>query len=174
MNRPEPGHQNQTRDINCAEQNDRPDLAHRSEQKRLSEKETNPSAWTGNIESVLPTLQVGGLELKQTSARRDEENGPWQSGDQPQVRVKQFHRAKKEEDACEKIGGGTNQIIENAREDRAERTDEVLRRLIRRREITPRYPGRQILGVIGNQCKEEQRSDAEQNDGDDFVPGTVL
>src|SRR6266487_161966 len=87
MDRPQPGHQDQTGDINCAEENDRPDFAHRSEEQCFAENVADPSARTLNVESQPPASKVTRLQLKQTCAGRDEENNPRQSRDQAQVRV---------------------------------------------------------------------------------------
>src|SRR5437773_9671438 len=78
MDRAQPSHQDQTRDVNAAEQNAGTDFAHRSNQQCLPEQITDPSAGTLNVVGVPPALQMPRLPLKQTRTRRDEENDPRQ------------------------------------------------------------------------------------------------
>ena len=88
MNWAQSSHQNQTGDVNSAQENDRAHFAHRSEQQRLAKNKTNPAAGPLNVKCALPTLEVARLQLKQTCARRDEENAPWKPRDQSQLRLK--------------------------------------------------------------------------------------
>ena len=88
MDRAQSRHQNQTRDINSAQQNAGTDFAHRSDQQCFAENVTDPSAGTLNVVGVLPALQMPRLPLKETRTRCDEENDPRQSRNQAQVHVK--------------------------------------------------------------------------------------
>lgn len=114
------------------------------------------------------------LQLQQARARRDEENNPRNAFGDSQIRMEQLGCAETEQDGGEQVRRRADHEIPNAGEDSAEGPDEVLRGAIRRRKIAPRNPRRQIFWVVGNEREKEQRSDAEQNEGEDFVPGAVF
>ena len=85
-----------------------------------------------------------------------------------------FAAAESEQNGREQIRRGADEEIKNAGDDRAERADEILRRPVRRREMTARHPRRQVFRIVGNQREKKQRPDAEQNDGEDFIPRRVF
>ena len=68
----------------------------------------------------------------------------------------------------------TNGLIANARHNCAHGSDEILRRMIRRRNVAEPDPGGHVLRRVGNQREEKQRPDAEQDEGEDFVPGAIF
>ena len=115
-----------------------------------------------------------GLQLQQTRAGDEKEKNPREPSRDAQTRMKQFHRAEAEQDRRNQIGSGSDEEITNTGENGAEPADEILRRMIGRREITPRHPRGQIFGRVGDQGEKEQCSEAQQDDCADFVPRVVL
>src|SRR5207253_11472633 len=68
--------------------------------------------------------------------------------------------------------GRSKEQIKHARENGSERSDKILGRPVRRRQITPRAPRGEIARAIGNQREEEERASKEQNDREYFIPPT--
>ena len=83
-------------------------------------------------------------------------------------------RAEPEQNRRQQIRGRADRVIANSGDDCAERSDEILRRMIRRRNVAEPDPGRHILRRVGNQGEKKQRPDAEQDEGEDFVPGAIF
>src|SRR6266481_3827572 len=106
--------------------------------------------------------------MQETSTRPDEENDPNQSPRHAQARVKKFRGAKSEQNRSQKVRGRADQLIANSCNDRADRADKILRRVIRWRNVAEPDPGRHIFGRVGDQRKKEQGADEKENESEDF------
>src|SRR6266403_1359856 len=130
----------------------------------IGEGISDPAARTLDVEGGMPAPQMVRLQMQETSTRPDEENDPNQSPRHAQARVKKFRSAKSEQNRRQKVCGGTDQLIANSRDNRTHRADEILRRLIRRRNMAEPKPGRHIFGRVGNQRKKQQCAGEKQDE----------
>ncbi len=174
MDRPQPGHQNQARQVNAGEDDDRP-LAHRITKDVPAKEIADPAARSLDVENPAPIVQKPRLQMEQAGAGGDEKDDPAKAAANPQLAVKKLRAAEAEQRRREKIGSRADQEIANAGDDRAEWAEEILRRPIRRRSgIKEREPGRDVLGNVGDEGKKEQCPGSEKNQGVDFVPCILL
>ena len=90
------------------------------------------------------------------------------------LRVEQFRAAESEQDHGQQVGSGADHQVGKARDDGAERADEILRGAVRRRDVAERDPGGQIPRGVGDQREEKQRAGAEEKEGEDFIPRGVF
>ncbi len=84
--------------------------------------------------------------------------------------MKKFCGAKSEQNRSQKVRRRADQLIANSRNDRADRSDKILRGVIRWRNMAKPDPGRHIFGRVGDQRKKEQCADEKENESEDFVP----
>src|SRR5256885_1561095 len=120
------GHQDEAGHINSGEQNERADFAHGIEQEGFAESESDPSTGPGDVEVILPAMEMTGLELQQTRAGSEEQKNPEKTFRYAQMRMKQLGRAEPEQNGGEEIRRGPDHEITNAGEDGTEPTDEIL------------------------------------------------
>ena len=107
-------HQNQRTQVNAAQENHRPDVAHCAEQELLAEEVSNRAAGTLNIECSSPPLQVLRLQLEQARSRSNKQHDPEHSGAHPQTPVKELGRAETEQNGSEQIRRGADEQIKYA------------------------------------------------------------
>src|SRR5438067_10846841 len=94
--------------------------------------------------------------MQQARAGNDEEDNPGQTRHHSQTWIKEFGGTESEKNGGEEIGCRSDEQIKHARENCAQRADEILRGLVWRRQITPRHPRWEIARAIGDQREEEQ------------------
>ena len=75
--------------------------------------------------------------------------------------MKQLRGPEPEKNNREKIGGSADQEVAETGDDCSDRANEILRRRIRRRDFAEPNPGRKILGVVGDERQEKQRTYSE-------------
>src|SRR5262249_57390738 len=64
--------------------------------------------------------------------------------------------------------------MEDPRHNRAHRPNEILRRVIRRRDMAKPDPGGHIFWRVGNQRKKQQRAEKKENESEDFAPSALF
>ena len=117
---------------------------------------------------------MAGLNLQEAGPGNDEKDDPEQFPADAKRGMEEFCPAKAEKDDGEEIGGRANEKVTNTGDDGAKRADEILRRPVRRGEIAPWNPRREILGGVGDQGKKQERPNTEKDEGEDFIPGVVF
>src|SRR5205085_5284400 len=95
--------------------------------------------------------EIAGLQFQQTSARGEEDNNPRETAGDAQTWGKKLGCAETKKNDGEEVGSGADQEIENAGEDGAEFSDQVLGNRVRRRKIAPRHPSGEVARVVGNE-----------------------
>ena len=87
--------------------------------------------------------------------------------------MKQFSGAESEQDGCQQIRCRPDQLIAKPRNNCAYGSDEILRGMIRWRNLTEPHPGWHVFRRVGNQREKEQCADEKQNESEDLVPSIV-
>jgi hypothetical protein len=130
MNRAEPGHENQARQVNSAEHNRRAS-AHRGTKNVTAERITNPSPGALLIKKAGPIPQKPMLQTEKAGTGDKEEKDPTDSPANSQVRAKKFGRAKTKQDAGEQIRRSADEEITNAGGNRTHWPEKILPRMRR-------------------------------------------
>ena len=113
--------------------------------------------------------------MQQAGTGRDEEDDPAKAAANLQLAVKKFRAAEANQRGREKIRRRADEEIANAGADRTQWAEEILRRPVRRRSgVKEGEPGRDVLGNVRDEGKEEQCPGSEKNQGVDFVPCILL
>ena len=89
MDWPQPGHQNQARQVNAGQDDDRP-LTHRVTKDVPAEEIADPAARSLDFENAPPIVQKPRLQMEQAGAGGDEENDPAKAAANFQLAVKSF------------------------------------------------------------------------------------
>ena len=164
MNRTESGHQNKSRRIDSNDEDHRADGPEGGAKQTavfIGEEVSDPTARRLNVHRHFQPEQVADVpQLVEACTGYDEQHDPGNSGRHTQPRMKQFRRAETEQNCCQQQRSeNANALIANSRHNRAYRTNEILRRMIGRRNMAKPDPGRHVLWGIGDQRKKEQRAD---------------
>src|SRR2546423_2599803 len=174
MHRAQTRHQNQTRQVNAAEDDDRA-LSHRVTEDMTPEEITDPATGAFDLKDTSPVVQKPRLQMQETRARRNEKNDPAQAATHFQFAVEELRAAEAEQRRGEQIRRGADQEITDARGDRADWPEEILRRPVRRRGgIEQRDPGWDVFWNVGNEGEEKKRPGPEEDEGVNFIPCIVL
>src|SRR5262249_56123613 len=104
---------------------------------------------------VRDTQRIG-LPMQQTGPGYEEQDDPSEPWADSQTRVKEFCSTETEQDRRQEIRRRSDELIANPRDNCAHWSDEILRRMVRRRNMAEPNPGRHILRRIGNQRKKQQ------------------
>ena len=127
-----------------------------------------------DVHGLGPGNQIGGLQVQQRSSGEDENGDPEQTTPHAFLGENELEPAIAEHEHGHEIGGGAEEKIKHAGHERAEGADEVLRRIVRRRDVAERKPVGQIARRVGDERQKKERAQPEQDEPDDFVERVMI